>query len=212
VSTPNLEDEVVRLAARYPQLLKANTRTSCGTFTELVADELYDMDKGWGLLSKQPGQNQYKGHAVDAIIYRPTQQVVDILSAAGAREEGDPRDAGVTWQHQPKRDGNEWMLPVFVEEPGSGVPPVPPPAAVGLIDSRNLSFVIAALQSDIAEALSKIAALEARPTGGALVSARVALRTDNGHYLCAEGGGNGEVHSRRDAVGGWETFTIEPVG
>ena len=38
---------------------------------------------------------------------------------------------------------------------------------------------------------------------------RVALRTDNGHIVSAEGGGGGAVHSDRENVGSWETFTLE---
>jgi hypothetical protein len=38
---------------------------------------------------------------------------------------------------------------------------------------------------------------------------RVDLRTNNGHVICAEGGGGGEVHSRRDVVGPWEAFVVE---
>jgi len=38
---------------------------------------------------------------------------------------------------------------------------------------------------------------------------RVALRTDNRHVVCAEGGGGGAVHSDRENVGSWETFTLE---
>ena len=47
------------------------------------------------------------------------------------------------------------------------------------------------------------------PPGGALMSGqRIALRTENGQYLCAEGGGDGEIVANRTAVGPWETFTI----
>ncbi len=47
------------------------------------------------------------------------------------------------------------------------------------------------------------------PPGGALMSGqRIALRTENGHFLCAEGGGDGELVANRTAVGPWETFTI----
>jgi hypothetical protein len=37
---------------------------------------------------------------------------------------------------------------------------------------------------------------------------QINLRTDNGHYLCAETGGGREVIANRTAVGPWETFTI----
>jgi hypothetical protein len=38
---------------------------------------------------------------------------------------------------------------------------------------------------------------------------RVDLRTNNGHVICAEGGGGGEIHSRRENVGPWEAFVVE---
>ncbi len=37
----------------------------------------------------------------------------------------------------------------------------------------------------------------------------VALRTYNGKFLCAEGGGGGEVNATRDANLQWETFLLE---
>ena len=37
---------------------------------------------------------------------------------------------------------------------------------------------------------------------------RIALRTENGHYLCAENGGGQELIANRTGVGPWETFTI----
>jgi hypothetical protein len=38
---------------------------------------------------------------------------------------------------------------------------------------------------------------------------RVALRTDNGHVVSADGGGGGAVQSDRENVGSWATFTLE---
>ena len=34
------------------------------------------------------------------------------------------------------------------------------------------------------------------------------LRANNGQYVCAEGGGGGEVVADRDALGPWETFRL----
>src|ERR687894_1572333 len=41
--------------------------------------------------------------------------------------------------------------------------------------------------------------------------ANIALRANNGQYVCAEGGGGREVVANRDARGPWETFTVERV-
>lgn len=37
----------------------------------------------------------------------------------------------------------------------------------------------------------------------------IAFKTANGHYICAEGGGGGEVNATRTAIGGWETFHVD---
>jgi lysophospholipase L1-like esterase len=41
---------------------------------------------------------------------------------------------------------------------------------------------------------------------------RVALRCSTGHYLCAEGGGNGALVADRLALGPWETFELIDLG
>jgi len=45
-----------------------STASGCGLFTEDVVKELHEkMNPGWGHVKKEPGQNQFNGHAVDAI-------------------------------------------------------------------------------------------------------------------------------------------------
>jgi len=41
---------------------------------------------------------------------------------------------------------------------------------------------------------------------------KVTLRTSNGHYVCAEGGGGQQVNANRTSANGWETFTVVPIG
>ncbi|MFZ3133235.1 fascin domain-containing protein [Methanothrix sp.] len=41
---------------------------------------------------------------------------------------------------------------------------------------------------------------------------RIALKALNGQYLCAEGGGGGEVLANRDAIAAWETFNLIDLG
>lgn len=46
-----------------------STATGCGLFTEDVDKELHEkMHPAWGHVKKNPGQNQFNGHAVDAIM------------------------------------------------------------------------------------------------------------------------------------------------
>ena len=40
----------------------------------------------------------------------------------------------------------------------------------------------------------------------------VALRADDGHYICAEGGGGRELMANRDWIGEWETFELADMG
>jgi hypothetical protein len=40
----------------------------------------------------------------------------------------------------------------------------------------------------------------------------IAIQTDNGSYLCAEGGGGGEVNATRRSAGTWETLTVAKPG
>jgi hypothetical protein len=78
-------------------------------------------------------------------------------------------------------------IPVAGEPtPPPNPPPEPPPSG------GNLEARIAALERD---ALRN--------------GSRIALRTDNGHVICAEGGGGHNVHSDRVNVGAWEIFTVE---
>ncbi|HST20162.1 MAG TPA: hypothetical protein VLR90_03545, partial [Blastocatellia bacterium] len=41
---------------------------------------------------------------------------------------------------------------------------------------------------------------------------RVALRSNSGHYLCAEGGGNGALVANQITIGSWETFELIDLG
>ena len=64
---PNPLDIINRVYAEtQPQLW---THEGCGKFTEDCCDALHVESSGyWGHIAKQPGQNQYNGHAVDAIM------------------------------------------------------------------------------------------------------------------------------------------------
>jgi hypothetical protein len=78
-----------------------------------------------------------------------------------------------------------------------------------------LEAKVRALEASIhSDALAqRIAALEAEVHALEAVSIKyglsIALRTNNGHLLCAEGGGGNEVNATREIIGGWETFLVE---
>lgn len=69
------------------------------------------------------------------------------------------------------------------------------------------------LETVIADLLLRVKALEARPvntsTPISINGVTIALKTENGHYLGAEGGGGSGVYADRTEVKGWEKLTIE---
>ena len=86
------------------------------------------------------------------------------------------------------------------------VQPHPQPQPVGSRSSQSSDQQINQLVQTIDELRKRLDRLDR----DALKSGdRVALRTDNRHVVCAEGGGGGTVHSDRESVGSWETFTLE---
>jgi hypothetical protein len=61
-------------------------------------------------------------------------------------------------------------------------------------------------QAELAALEKRIAALEAKPSGG-IDGKRIALKSAHGLYVCAED--NGAVIANRPTAGGWETFTVD---
>ena len=191
--------------AQQPPL---KTLDSAFQFVMRVADRL--KGEGCGLLQKGPGgENEvvYQGTSYSASrVCYPSGQIYKVLTDV-------PSGNGPTW-------ADNGTVPASRYRPALPVEGADPNPAEPTGDIRALQSVIAALQAADAAMAARLAALEAavRATG---TPARVALRTDNGHYLCAEGGGGGEIHSQRPQPGNpvagyqpgpWETFTVEPRG
>jgi hypothetical protein len=123
--TPNRLDVVRGIAssgsgAALMQSCKTS-KDACGQFTRLAACAL--APEGFGLLTKNPGENQYNGFAVDAIIYKPTNQVIDIIS------QNESPNATPGWSEVPKRSGNNWAAPVGCDPVEPPLPPPPPPTS-----------------------------------------------------------------------------------
>jgi hypothetical protein len=87
------------------------TKEGCGQFTEACCTELHTkMHKGWGHVKKNPGQNQYNGHAVDAIM---------LLVASGGTAPGiydiilstESPDAAPAFNYAGPVDSNLWYYP-----------------------------------------------------------------------------------------------------
>lgn len=122
-----------------------STKEGCGKFTEDVAVAIHNADPEFGHLKKRPGQNQYNGHAVDAILYKKTGQAIDIIASS------ESADARPGWMVDvPRYSEADWI------EPSSTVPapvpdPLPPPPDLGpILESIDaLEASLAALEDDL---------------------------------------------------------------
>lgn len=90
-----------------------STKVGCGRFTEACAVSLHTRDPRWGHLRKNPGQINYNGHAVDAVLYLddvPGQsQAIDIIVKA------EVSGAYPEWQPDiPRYSQGDWLRPTVV--------------------------------------------------------------------------------------------------
>lgn len=140
MAVPNHRTIVNGVDRDYPGLLRTNTKESAGTFTRLAAARLYKVDPNWGLLTKGPGENQWQGYAVDVVIHRAENTVVDIITDAGSGKTTVPG-----WLvHDPgTRPTNHWAPPVMIADPQAGdePPPTPPPSTPPPMDAELKSLL-----------------------------------------------------------------------
>src|SRR5262245_7870664 len=87
------------------------TKEGCGEFTEACCDELHAKHSAmWGHIRKEPAQNQYAGHAVDALM---------LLAAAGETDAGiydiihdsESPNASPSFNYKGVPDPNLWYYP-----------------------------------------------------------------------------------------------------
>lgn len=164
----------------------------------------------WGLNGKR-GDSKNPSH--DIFAYRWSDNasdqplLVDVLGdGGGANIEAFQI---LDW---PEPAGAVWIAPRVTTVPGPTTP-TPPSTSTGpggQIDAELAALLkrLVTLENKVAEVAARPVVTTPPPTG---LSGRIALKTFDGHYLCAEGGGGGTVNATRDAVGGWETFTIIEV-
>jgi hypothetical protein len=158
----------------------------------------------WGLNGKRGDAKNPSGDILAYDFPGQQPQLFDVLGAAG--EANSPQFSALEY---PQAAGA-----VFIRvESGSEPPPVVvPPAPRGA--GAQIDAELTALLTRLAALETTVAELKARPVVTpapvSLAGQRIALKTNDGHFLCAEAGGGGEVNATRAAVGGWETFTVEP--
>lgn len=133
------------------------THDGCGRFTEACARELFKGDPNFGHLKKRPGQNQFNGHAVDAVLYKPTGQSIDLIAAS------ETPDARPAWQEDIPRYGpDDWFAPDIT--PGPIDPPVPTPTPTPApipapVDLARLESKIDTLQVTLTQLLTAVGEL-----------------------------------------------------
>lgn len=113
VDVPNLFAIIERVAAASP--LTAG-QENCGRFTEACAIACHAADPRFGHLKKNPGQTQFNGHAVDALLFKDTGQAIDII--VGSKTDSPKPGWGVDI---PRYSAADWLQPA-----GGEVPPVTP--------------------------------------------------------------------------------------
>jgi hypothetical protein len=139
VDIPNRIEVVRRVIAANPG---PKTHEHLGRLTEIVVNELAADDPNWGHVGKAPGRTQYRGHAIDAIMYRPRPDAaIDII--AGAKDPNRPIEAA--WG-ETESGGQPWMAPIAVE----GAEPKPEPGG------DSLAARVELLEASIAGAMAEI--------------------------------------------------------
>lgn len=126
-------------------------KEALGLFTRRVAIRLHEADENWGALTKQPGEEQWDGYASDAIIYKTTQQVVDIVAFPNFHQHKWAA-ATPSWQLVEKRETNHWAKP-------PAMPAVIGGGSSGGGGSTGSGATIRELEQKLAEANARIDAL-----------------------------------------------------
>lgn len=186
---PDHSQIVITAADEYAYLLRENEPADILEFMQIVGKLLVTEDSGWGYITKTEGEKHIvlpttkQRIAIDSFLYKPTMEVVDILTNA-MEETGT---AGATWRvHRELRPGSEWYPIVSKEEPGYGGHEIP----------------------DLELRLLKVEMILKKLIEGKVV---VALRSvGHGKLVCADGNHGHELPlmANRDDVGDWEKFTL----
>jgi hypothetical protein len=126
MAVPNLL-HIVQKAHRDFGPLTSHER--CGEFTEYAVALLHAADPNFGHLKKDPGRTNYKGHAVDATLYKPTGHAVDII---GASKIASPQTPGTpVWgvEEEARYTEADWIAPSHLPsgDEEDDVNPPPPP-------------------------------------------------------------------------------------
>lgn len=199
--SPDYTGLVADIAQRYPVEWDLANKEKHGhrepAFVRRFAWEAHKIDPNIGLNGKRGNVND---PSVDAVAYKNPSapggaEVIDIIIGAGHRP---------AWQDATILPGDprapEGVLGAYIEptDPGGAAAP-----STGAPAGGNPGVDVAAL-------LQRIETLE---RDALKVGDKIALQSDRGKFLCAEGGGPEQAYQdfhfrSRDAVGSWESWKV----
>jgi hypothetical protein len=215
-SEPNRVELVRSIMQQHPEV---NTKVDGerGQITDFVVLALGGFPYGRKDRDKDPENNNNSDDALTKELDGGHFEIYDIING-----DGTP-----SWDFKGvfAEGENGFFRLVHAPSPATPGTPTAPPAGGALPASpgASLDAAIAALRVQLGSLAAEVASLKnAKPAEAkafSLDGVRIALKTDNGHFLTAGGGGGGSVTAERPEAGkpvegyepgGWETFTVVP--
>jgi hypothetical protein len=213
VPTSNHLEDVKRIRAKYDTPLGARHWQFLVELAQVIGARLFRKDGGTNIL-------------IPALNLRVSQDIIVMPNGEGFDVLGDGEGAAT-----PGWDSKGQMVGEFVDVSGvklSDSPVVVVDGGGTQPQASTFASAAASIEARIASIAAAVDALKSvvnelkqrpilKPEAVNLDGVKIALRTDNGHFLSAQDGGGGVVHTQRPepgqpvegyTPGGWETFTV----
>ena len=196
----------------HPQLLQRNDHDSVKEFYWRAAWALHQSDPKFGFLSKSPGEAHQviegTRTAEDAVAYGDDDECIDIITNVLGNGPAHP-----AWQVVPRRSTNTWIQPPAFGTGGGGGGGGGGTSGGGSGGGGGTKTEIDKLRDIVQDLRAEIGALNERietlEDDTLQYGSPIALRTDGGNVICAEGGGGSGINATRTDAGPWETFIVE---
>jgi hypothetical protein len=242
-TAPNMAAFIEGLTATYPkEWEKAKHEGDDGSFIRIVAQECHDLDDRWGLNAKRDGPDEDISKDCIAWYVGPTDRHVEVYDVIVAHESASAHigwnditgydtmgEPGTARYVHPYNGGGYVTEPETPPEPEPTPEPEPPPAT-GPIEVSFLShhqmYVCAeeggGVYGESIGDLPKGILIANRETAGLwetftltqIDGSHIYLRSSDGSYVTAEGGGGSILVANRqygsEGPGPWETLAFEP--
>ena len=204
LQAPNQIEVVRRVMAEHPEI-KTNSEATREAILPLVIAALGGFP--WGRKSRNSAGTDLN---TDAVTFRRQDGLFEIYDVI------DSTTGGAFWDgFGPFKEGENGF---FFTQPITPVPASTFAAAAAAVEARLtvLSTTLQNVQQKLAVVEQALASQKPDQTIS-LDGIKIALKTENGHYVSAEGGGGGILHTQRPGIGepvesytpgGWETFEI----